>query len=98
MTRNIYSKVIFENGTAEVLETYGAEQIKIQGIGSGTYTIKGRLSADCAWDTICAIKASDFSKGSAVNDTSVWIADVSGYSHVTVSASGYTKIYATVLG
>lgn len=98
MTRNIYSKVIFENGTAEVLETYGAEQIKIQGIGSGTYTIKGRLSSDCAWDTICAIKASDFSKGGTIIDTSVWMADVSGYSHVTVNASGYTKIYATVLG
>lgn len=98
MTRNIYSKVIFENGTAEVLETYGAEQIKIQGIGSGSYAIKGRLSSDCEWDTICAIKASDFSKGATIVDNAIWIADVSGYSHITVEASGYTKIYATILG
>lgn len=98
MTRNIYSKVIFENGTAEVLETYGAEQIKIQGIGSGTYTIKGRLSSDCEWDTVCAIKASDFSKGTVITDTNIWIADVSGYSHITVEASEFTKIYATTIG
>lgn len=98
MTRNIYSKVIFENGTAEVLETYGAEQIKIQGIGSGSYALKGRLSADCAWDSICVIKASDLSQNTTVSDTSVWVADISGYAHITVEASGFTKIYATVLG
>lgn len=98
MTTSIYSNTIYKNNKANVIETYGADQIKIQGIGSGTYTIKGRLSKNCEWDTVCAIKASDYSKGSIITDASIWIADIAGYSHVTVDASGFTEIYATILG
>ena len=92
------SFVIFDGTESKVIEINQDEQIKIQGVGSGTYTIKGRLSSDCEWDTVCAIKASDFSKGTAISDTNIWIADVSGYSHITVEASGFTKIYATTIG
>lgn len=92
------SFVIFDGTESKVIEINQDEQIKIQGVGSGTFTIKGRLSSDCEWDTICAIKASDFSKGATIVDNAIWMADVSGYSHITVEASGYTKIYVTTIG
>lgn len=97
MTRIIESTTIYD-GTAKVLNVNGAEQCKIQGIGSGAYTLKGRLSSDMPFDAICAIKASDFAKKAEITDESVWTVDISGYSQITVEASGYNKIYVTLVG
>lgn len=98
MTRIIDSDMIFDGTEAKILSVNGGESVKIQGVGDGVYTLKGRLSNECEWDTICMVKASSFSKSSAVADTSVWFADVSGYTAITVENEGFTKIYATILG
>lgn len=98
MTKIIDSTVIYDGTTAQVLNVANGEQAKIQGVGSGTYTLKGRLSSDCAFDAICAIKASDFSKKTTVTDDAVWCADVSGYTQITVEADSFDKIYITIIG
>lgn len=97
MTRIIDSTIIYD-GTPVVLNVNGGEQVKMQGIGIGTYTLRGRLSADCSFDDIAAIKSSDFSKKTNITDSSVWYADVSGYSQITVNAEGFEKIYVTIIG
>ena len=97
MTR-ISSDYVYENGKAKVVDVIRGEQAKIQAIGSGTYSLKGRLSADCDFDDIALIKASDFVKSSTISDNSVWVADISGYSQITVEADGVDKIYMTIIG
>lgn len=97
MTRIIDSTTIYD-GTPAILDVNGGEQVKIQGVGSGTYTLRGRLSADCSFDDIAAIKSSDFTKRTEISDDSVWCADVSGYSQITVTADGFEKIYITIIG
>lgn len=97
MTRIIDSTTIYD-GTAKVLNVSGGEQVKIQGVGSGTYTLKGRLSADCAFDGIACLKASDLAKKTEVTDDSVYCADVSGYAQITVEADSFDKIYVTIIG
>lgn len=98
MTRIIDSTIIFDGSSAKILNVSGGEQVKIQGVGSGSYTLKGRLSSDCSFDAIAAIKASDFSKKTEIVDDSVWCADVSGYSQITVEADSFDKIYVTIVG
>ena len=97
MTRIIDSTIIYD-GTPVVLNVNGGEQVKMQGIGVGTYTLRGRLSSDCSFDDIAAIKSSDFSKKTNITDSSVWCADVSGYSQITVNAEGFERIYVTIIG
>lgn len=96
--KKINSLVVFDGKEAKTIEISEGELVKVQGVGSGTCTIKGKLFEDCEWDNICAIKTSDFSKGTTISDTGVWVADISGYSYITVEASGYTKVYMTILG
>lgn len=90
--------VIFENDEAKIVDVINAEQIKVQAVGTGIYTVKGRLASDCEWDTICCIRARDFEKSSDISDTAVWIGDVSGYSAISVEATNFDKIYATLIG
>lgn len=97
MTR-ISADYIFENDEAKILSISKGEQIKLQGIGSGTYKLKGRLSTDCAFDEICVVKATTLATTREVSDTSVYIADISGYAQITVEALGFDKIFATVVG
>ena len=94
----INSLVIYDGIKTEVLNISDDETIKFQAIGSGTYSIKGKIANDCAWDDICAIKASDFETSLNINDNAVWIADVTGYSQITVEASGFDKIYCVTVG
>lgn len=98
MTRILWNDEIYDGTTAQVVDVVGAEQCKIQGVGSGSYTLKGRLSTTASFDTICTIKVSDFSKKSEITDTAVYSADVSGYSQVTVEASGLDSITAVLIG
>lgn len=98
MARIIDAEYIYEDGKAKVLNVMGGEQAKIQAVGSGTYTLKGRLSPDCEFDDIAAIKASDFIKSSTIEDESVWCADISGYAQVTVEAFDVDKVYITIIG
>ena len=98
MTRIINSTVIFNGTNPTILYVNGGEQVKIQGVGIGTYTLKGRLSSDCAFDEVCAIKASDFSTAKEITDGSVYNADVAGYYQITVEAAGFEKIYVTIIG
>ena len=97
MTRIIDSTIIYD-GTPVILNVNGGEQVKMQGVGAGTYTLRGRLSSECSFDDIAAIKSSDFSKKTNKTDSSVWCADVSGYSQITVNAEGFEKIYVTIIG
>jgi hypothetical protein len=97
MTRIITSEMLYD-AEPKVIDVVGGESVKMQAVGDGVFTLKGRLSNECEWDTICAIKASSFSKSSSIADTSVWFADVSGYSSITVENEGFTKIYATIIG
>ena len=98
MTRIINSTIIYDGTTAKIVDVSGGEQAKIQGVGSGTYTLRGRLSSECAFDDIATIKASDFSKKTEVSDDMVYCADVSGYSQITVDADSFDKIYVTIIG
>lgn len=98
MARIIYNDEIYDGSTAKVVNVIGAEQVKVQAIGTGTYSIKGRLNSDCPFDVICAIKASDFAKKSSITDSSVYNADVSGYAQITVEASGVDKVIAVLVG
>lgn len=98
MAKIIDSATIYDGTSAKVLNVFSGEQVKIQGVGSGSYTLKGRLTSDGTFDAIATIKASDFSKKTQVTDDSVYCADVSGYSQITVTASGFDSIYATIIG
>lgn len=97
MAKILNSTIIYD-GTARIIDVCGGEQVKIQGVGSGTYTLKGRLSSDNSFDAIAAIKSSDFSKRTQITDDSVYCADVSGYSQITVTATSFEKIYVTIIG
>ena len=98
MTRIITNTEIYDGTSPVVLDVLGGEQVKVQSVGTGTYTLKGRLSSNAQFDTICAIKVSDFSKKSEITDTAVYSADVSGYSQITVTASGVDKVIAVIIG
>lgn len=98
MTRIINSVAIYDGDESHIVDVCNGEQVKMQAVGSGTYTLKGRLVSDCDFDTICAIKSSDFNKSSTISDNSVWCADVSGYSQITVEADGVDKVYVTIIG
>lgn len=97
MTR-INSDFIYADSEAKIFEVMRGEQVKLQAQGSGTYTLKGRLSADCDWDEICTLKASSLSTTRDMSDTAVYTADVTGYSHITVDVTGFDKVYATIIG
>lgn len=97
-SRRISNVDIYDGTEAKIIDVINAEQVKTQAVGVGTYTIMGRLDANCPFDTICAIKASDFAKKSSITDTSVYNADVSGYAQITVEASGVDKIVAVLIG
>ena len=97
MTRIIDSTIIYD-GTPVILNVNGGEQVKMQGVGAGTYTLRGRLSSECSFDDIAAIKSSDFSKKTNITDSSVWCSDLSGYSQIIVNAEGFEKIYVTIIG
>ena len=98
MTRILTNKAIYDGTKAIIISTSGAEQIKLQAIGSGSYEIQGRIDPSCEFRTISAIKASDLSKGDTISDTEIWMADVSGICQVTVDATGFDKIMAVTLG
>lgn len=98
MTRILWNDEIYDGTTAKVVDVVGAEQIKVQAVGTGTYTVKGRLNSNAQFDTICAIKVSDFSTKSTISDTAIYTGDVSGYSQVTVDASGFDSITAALIG
>lgn len=97
MTR-ISSDYIYADSEAKILDVIRGEQVKLQAQGSGTYTLKGRLSAECDWDEICTLKASSLSTTRDMSDTAVYTADITGYSHITVAVNGFDKVYATVIG
>lgn len=98
MTRIITNTEIYDGTSAKILDVINGEQVKIQGVGAGSYTLKGRLSSDSAFDTICCIKVSDFSKATSITNTAVYSADVSGYSQITVEASDFDKVVAVIIG
>ena len=98
MAKVIANKDIYDGKDAFVLDVVNGEQVKIQGVGSGSYTLKGRLSPDCAFDSVCAIKVSDFSKKTEITDDSIWSADVSGFAQITVEAESFDKIVAVIIG
>lgn len=97
MTR-IIADYIYEDDKAKILSISRGEQIKLQGIGAGTYKLKGRLTVDCDFDDVCTVKANSLATVKEVSDTAVYIADISGYSQITVEAMGFDKIFATVVG
>lgn len=98
MTRTINAQPIWEGNRAKVIEIFGAETVKMQGVGSGTYSVKGRLSSDAEYDLISLVKASDFSVVPEVTDSGIYIGDVTGYRDITVEASGFDKIYCVTVG
>lgn len=98
MTRIIDAVTIYDGKTAKIVDVVGGEQVKIQAKGSGTYTLKGRLNPAYDFDDIAAIKSSDFNKTTTISDNSVWCADVSGYSQITVEADSVDEVFATIIG
>lgn len=98
MTRIINATTIYDGKTAKIVDVVGGEQAKVQAKGSGTFTLKGRLSPDYDFDDIAAIKASDFNKTTIISDNSVWCADISGYSQITVEADSVDEVYVTIIG
>lgn len=83
------------NEPSEWLVAAGRE-IKLQCIGSGTATLKGRVSEEAEWATIGLIKLSNFTIASSISDTEVYTADVSALHSVTVEASGFEAVEAVV--
>lgn len=98
MARIIHNGIIYDGTTAKEIVVYDSEQIKIQAKGTGSFVLKGKIAGSYSYDTIRLIKASDFSTRSTVTDTAVYVGDVSGYTNVTVEASGFDEIYCILIG
>lgn len=98
MTRIIDATTIYDGKESKIVDVFGGEQAKVQAKGVGTFTLKGRLNPSYDFDDIAAIKASDFNKTTAISDNSVWCADISGYSQITVEADGVDEVFVTIIG
>lgn len=72
-----------------------AQEMKIQGAGSGTYKIYGRLTSDGVAKPIVLINASTFDVTNTGTNDNIYICDVAGlHSIYADDISGVTKIYA----
>ena len=80
----------------------------IQGIPLGSVKIKipnvleyEKHLSSVVFKSIAEVSVKDiknFSKKTNITDSSVWCADVSGYSQITVNAEGFERIYVTIIG
>lgn len=95
--KRLSSVAIYDGGESKIISVSSGEQVKLQAIGSGSATLRGRLNSECNWDSIALLKGNDFSKSDSINSTEVYMADCSGYTEITIEASGFVKIYATIL-
>ena len=88
---------LYENGIATEMKVATGCDLRIQGVGSGEFTVMGKLTANGTAKPLAMIRMSDFQKVSSISDNEIYAGDVAGLYSITVEASGVTKVYASIL-
>lgn len=89
---------IYSGGESEEWKVGMSREVKIQGVGSGTYTLLGKMTAEADFAPLQLISTADFSLSSSASDTNIYAADVAGLHSIKVVASGFDRVFACAYG
>ena len=88
---------LFINGEIKELSVNNGTDLKIQAVGSGSYKLVGKLTKDSEYSTITVVGLNGLPVKDSIDDSDIYVADVSGLYSVSVSdVSGFEKIYAKI--
>lgn len=88
---------LYENGKTMELQVGIGADIKVQGSGTGSFQIVGKLTKNGAEKVLMLVNLSNFSTVDTIKTEDVYAGDVSGYYSVTVkNVSGVNKVWVTI--
>lgn len=98
MIKTVWDGLLFTGRRTPFIEVLNGEYIKLQGTGTGTFTLYGVLGDDTKPSPIGLIRAKDLLRRKQGITDDVYMGDVSGYKYVYVVSSGFKKIYGKIYG
>lgn len=94
-THSLNMEYIYEQGESKDLFVEHAQEAKIQGTGSGSFKVYGRLTRDGEAKPLTLINASTFEMTDTGKGNEIYICDVSGLRCIYANeVSGMSRIYA----
>lgn len=96
----VVSDELYANGVAKEVKIYNltGSDLRIKATGTGSCQVVGKLTANDDWKVLSLVKLKGFDVVDTITDNEIYAADVSGIYAISVqSASGFTKVWATVL-
>lgn len=96
----VVSDELYANGTAKEVKIYNliGSDLRIKATGTGSCQVVGKLTSSDDWKVLSLVKLKGFDVVDTVTDEEIYAADVSGIYSISVqNASGFTKVWATVL-
>ena len=89
---------LYESGSSYEIKVSNGSDLRVQSVGTGSYQLIGKLTANGTSKVLNLIRLSDFSTNETVNDNEIYAADVSGLYSISVqNVNGVDKVYATIL-
>lgn len=96
----VVSDELYANGAAKEVKIYNltGSDLRIKATGTGSCQVVGKLTSSDDWKVLSLVKLKGFDVVDTVTDEEIYAADVSGIYSISVqNASGFTKVWATVL-
>ena len=91
---------LFANGAAVEMKIFNltGSDLRVKASGTGSCQVVGKLTASDDWKVLSLVKLKGFDVVDTITDNEIYAADVSGIYAISVqSASGFSKVWATVL-
>lgn len=91
---------LYNNGVKELkLGQMTGRDLRVKATGTGSCKVVGKLTANGEYKVLSLVRLSDFAVTDTITDNEIYAADAVGIcSFSLVDASGFTRVWANVLG
>lgn len=88
---------LYENSAINEIKVGRGADLRVQAVGSGSFQIIGKLTANGTPKVLDMIKLSTFETTPTITDNDIYAGDVTGFYSISVqNVSGVDKIFATI--
>lgn len=95
---SVQSGSLYDGSSTVELKNLTGWDVRIQATGTGSCKVVGKLTANGEAKVLSLVRMSDFAVVDTITDNEIYATDASGlYSISASNASGFTKVFATIL-